>query len=207
MLLNRENMKISETKDSILKDIIIASILKVFTLSGVARGYDSEQLQTDIGLISDELISDFRRERVFYSLRSVEIGYCFLCGLRGDFDAFIKTYGVNYQSFYKWLSYYADSEMRQEAVNNIVKEANEGVRLIEAKTEITEAEKEKIIREGINESYREYKRGARGTIINCDIPDWGGVKERYLRGLGLLNGMDLKAFYDKNIEEKKENVF
>lgn len=200
--------KISQFNNYKVMETLVADILRVYTLSGVSRGYDAEQLKNEVAIISSELQRDLTAESKFADLRLCEVGYALSCGLRGEFE--VKTYGINYQTFYKWIEAYAYSQERTDAVNSIVRQKE--LKQLNTKTEPTLEEQRRMIISHINESYQTYKSKTKGLDLHIsgrlgEVPDWGGVKDRFLTSEGLKPAkMTLQEYFENCIRENKDFI-
>ena len=200
--------KIGQFNNYKVMETLVAEILRVYTLSGVARGYDAEQLKNEVAIISSELQRDLTTESKFADLRLCEVGYALSCGLRGEFE--VQTYGINYQTFYKWIEAYSYSQERTDGVDSIVRQKE--LKQLNTKTEPTNEEKRRMIVSHLNESYRDYKSKIKGLDLHIsgrlgEIPDWGGVKDRFLTSEGLKPAkMTLQEYFEKCIRENKEFI-
>lgn len=201
--------RVRDIDDSYLNKQLSSALLKIYTLAGLTKNYTREQLKDETSLICQELAHDLRREGRFSSLRAQEILYALQSGLKGDLGD-LKTFGLNYQTFYKWLAAYMDCQDRSNAMDAIVREMNH--KQLAAATEPTKEEQRRMIIAHINEAYRQYKSGQAFTspqhISNLTgVQDLGGVKDRFLTAEGLKPaGMSLVAYFDKCKEEGKEKI-
>lgn len=199
--------EISSQDDYQVMEVLVAEMLKIYSLSGLSRNYNATQLKEEVGIYSNELLKDLRQETKFDNLRIQEIGYSFSCGLRGDYD--VKTFGINYQTFYKWIEAYAYSQERIDARNSLVRA--KGLKQLNITTAPTLEEQKRMIIDHINKSYADYKGKSKlsmhiGNKIG-EVMDFGEVKERFLTNEGIKpKAMSLREFYDKCIEEGKEVI-
>ncbi len=195
-----------------MMEVVTSAMLRIFTLSGAAKGYDKQQLKEEIGIFSSTLLSDLRNE--FSELYSGEIGYAFMCGLKGDFQE--KTFGLNYKTFYTWLSCYYFSPERAEAINNTKRLS--ASRQIAPTSSLTEYEKEEIIKNNIQTSYQLFLAGPSyhtsvwtiGSVIakQYNTLDLGGAMRRYLVRTGKMNiNETLGGFFIRMKKQSVKNIF
>ena len=194
--------KVIEINTLNLSNSVMADLLKAYTLMGQAK--DIEQLKEDITIIGNELVKDLLKESKFKNLRVLEISYAFGKGIKGELK--VKTYGLNYQTFYYWLDSYVYSEERVDALNSYIQDSK--TLLLEAKTEPTEGEKEKMIIEHINQSYADYINNTPAYIdLGTNIVDWGNVKANYLTQKNIKpRGMSLEEFYSNCRKQGKTKL-
>lgn len=192
-------------------EVVTSAMLKIFALSGTSRGYDKEQLKEEIRIFSSTLLTDLRNE--FSELHSGEVGYAFMCGLKGDFQE--KTFGLNYKTFYTWLSCYYFSPERAEAINNAKRLS--ASKQIATSSSLTEYEKEEIIKNNIQASYQLFLAGpcqtSTGTIGSViagqyNIQDLGGAMKRYLVRVGKMNISEtVGGFFVRMKKQSVKNIF
>jgi len=203
-LLNGD--KFTEGDSKIFELYIAGLLLKIYNLSGVLKSADPAKVEKEIDEISEQLTIDILAE--FKTLRVQEIGYCLMCGLKGQFDT--KTYGMNYPTFYKWIEAYFYSEERKEAINSLEQDKSK-LQLTESNAP-TLAEQRQMIIDSINESYADYLSGATTTemsklVSEQDICDYGNVKANFLvREKKKPEGMKLIDFYRQCKKEKKTKI-
>lgn len=150
---------ITLTKEALTLSLT-GSLLKVYTLSGANKSSTPQQLEVEINIISSQLSDDLQREGVFKGLRISEIDYCLIAGVKGKFH--IKTFGLNYQTFYKWLVSYITSEEREQAYNSLASDNH--AKQITTSCEPTPYEQKQIMINGINEAYLEYLQLSRNRV-------------------------------------------
>lgn len=189
-------------------EVVTSAMLRIFTLSGAAKGYDKEQLKEEIRIFSSTLLADLRNE--FSELHSGEVGYAFMSGLKGDFQE--KTFGLNYKTFYIWLSCYYFSPERAEAINNVKRLS--ASRQIAPTSSLTEYEKEEIIKKNIQASYQLFLAGpcqtSTGTVgsLMYNIQDLGGAMKRYLVRAGKMNISEtVGGFFIRMKKQSVKNIF
>lgn len=203
--------KLKDLSTASMMEVVTSAMLRIFTLSGAAKGYDKQQLKEEIGIFSSTLLSDLRNE--FSELHSGEIGYAFMCGLKGDFQE--KTFGLNYKTFYTWLSCYYFSPERAEAINNAKRLS--ASRQIAPTSSLTEYEKEEIIKNNIQASYQLFlagpyqaSAGTMGSVIagQYNIQDLGGAMKRYLVRVGKMNISEtVGGFFVRMKKQSVKNIF
>lgn len=136
--------------DSNLKGDLVKLMMKVYTLQGKLKDVNIEILKTELNVIAEELTKNVLSR--FDGLRTTEIDYAFMAGLNGDYK--VETFGLNYQTFYKWIEAYYYSEERKAAINLSIQA--KGLKQIEQKCLVTEKEKEEIMQMWINGDYSDY---------------------------------------------------
>jgi hypothetical protein len=204
--------KVSETPRDILTLSLTGSLLKVYTLSGVAKTFQPQQLEQEMSIISSQLIDDLQREPIFKGLRVPEIDYCLLSGIKGKLD--VKTFGMNYQTFYKWLLCYIESDTREQAYNSL-RSDNEAKQLT-ASCELTLTEQRQIMIDGINSAYSEYLRLSRNGVsayapkkapFDSFISKVNDNRDSFLVREGLKsNNTPLNAFFEQCKKEGKTKI-
>ena len=173
------------------------------------KNYQPEQLMDEINIVASQLAEDILSESDLKGLRATEVDYCLLCGLKGEFD--VKTYGLNYQTFYKWLNLYSVCPERKQAYNSI--EWDKDKKQLVEYCEPTPEEQRQMMIKGINEAYQEYLQEAQKRTASTvekvifKIHDFGGVRDRFLTSSGLKPGdMPLNEFFDKCRREKISDI-
>ena len=136
--------------DSNLKGDLVRLMMKVYTLQGKLKDVNIEILKTELNVIAEELTKNVLSR--FDGLRTTEIDYAFMAGLNGDYK--VDTFGLNYQTFYKWIEAYYYSEERKAAINLSIQA--KGLKQIEQKCLVTEKEKEEIMQMWINGDFSDY---------------------------------------------------
>lgn len=136
--------------DNSLKGDLVRLMMKVYTLQGKLKDVNIKILKTELNVIAEELTKNVLSR--FEGLRTTEIDYAFMAGLSGDYK--VETYGLNYQTFYKWIEAYYYSEERKAAINLSIQA--KGLKQIEQKCLVTEKEKEEIMQMWINSDYSDY---------------------------------------------------
>jgi len=198
--------KATEGDNGALMLFITGAILKIYNLSGVLKSADPEKIENEVSAIAEQLTADIFSE--FKSIRLQEISYCFMLGLKGQFE--VKTYGMNYPTFYRWIEAYFYSEERKEAINSLEQDKSK-LQLTESNAP-TLAEQRQMIIDSINESYADYLSGASTTTMSKlvseqDICDYGNVKANFLtREKKKPEGMKLIDFYRQCKKEKKTKI-
>ena len=141
--------KCSEVGNS-LKGDIVRLMMKIYTLQGKLKEVNIEILKTELNVIAEELAKNIVTR--FEGIRISEIEYAFISGLNGEYK--VETYGLNYQTFYKWIESYYYSEERKGAISLSIQA--KGLKQIEQQCSITEKEKEEIMQMWINGDYSDY---------------------------------------------------
>lgn len=197
-----------------LKAHLVRAILNVYALTGASKNYNStEEFDIEVTMIADALVRAILSDSSLRCMRLTEIIFCFSAGVKGEFDH-LKTFGINYQTLYKWLKAYANSWERAEALKMHLR--NKERLMIAQKSTITEEEKRRIIIEGINNSYSEYlscsqiKKGTIGSIFskNGAIVDLTHVRDRFLTKEGKKEAnMSLLEFFEQCKKQKLDKIF
>ena len=141
--------KCSEVGNS-LKGDIVRLMMKIYTLQGKLKEVNIEILKTELNVIAEELAKNIVTR--IEGIRISEIEYAFISGLNGEYK--VETYGLNYQTFYKWIESYYYSEERKGAISLSIQA--KGLKQIEQQCSITEKEKEEIMQMWINGDYSDY---------------------------------------------------
>jgi len=202
-----KGVKVTEGDSRALTLFITGMLLKLYNLSGALKSADPEKLEKEIAAISEQLCMDILAE--FKTLRMNEIYYCLMCGLKGQFE--VKTYGMNYPTFYRWIEAYFYSEYRKEAINSI-KQDSGLLQLTETNAPTLERQREMMIK-AINQSYADYLSGATTTemsklVSEQDICDFGNAMDNFLvREKKKPAGMKLIDYYRQCKKEKKAKIF
>lgn len=205
-----QSPKVESIKKNDLVMLLTASILKVYTLSGMIKNYEPEQLNEEVNLISNQLAEDITNETDLKGLRVMEIDYCLLSGLKGEFD--VKTYGLNYPTFYKWLNIYSVCSERKQAHNSI--EWDSDRKQLTVTCEPTPEEQKMIIINGVDMAYQDYLQEAHiraaGTPVEnvlLKIHDFGGMRDRFLINEGIKPAnMSLSVFFDNCRRDKVKSI-
>lgn len=202
-----------KTGDMNRQDLVIvltASVLKMYTLSGMIKNYQPEQLNEEVGLISNQLAEDILNETELRGLRVLEIDYCLLSGIKGEFE--VKTFGLNYPTFYKWLNIYSYCPERKQAHNSI--ELDKDKKQLTASCEPTPEEQRKIMINGVNMAYQDYLQEAHirtsASVIESvifKVHDFGGMRDRFLTNEGIKPAnMPISIFFDNCRKEGIKNI-
>lgn len=176
--------KVTDGDPKALELFIAGLLLKIYNLSGVLKSADPEKVEKEIDDISEQLTFDILSE--FKTLRMLEINYCLMQGLKGKFD--VKTYGMSYPTFYKWIEAYFYSEDRKEAILWLQQDAG-NLQLTET-TAPTLEQQRAIMIAAINQSYADYISGDSMTdmsklVSEQDICDFGDAMDNFLTREGL----------------------
>lgn len=152
--------KIKNLTDNQIKDAILKIITKTF--------FDAGQKSQDAAPYAAEMTVSIKR--YFSTLSVEEISLCFFKGARGEFGEY---FGLNPVSFYGWISKYMTSEARKTAkLKQLAFEVPE-------KRQLTEAEKEAIVRAGLIKCFEDFK--AKGILYDADnvnynlLDRWGKI--------------------------------
>lgn len=171
-----------------LKSDIARSLLNVYALAGLSKSMEADAMTEEIDMIATQLSRNFYGNIHFKELRISEITYCFIAGIEGEFD-YLKTFGLNYQTFYKWLKAYVVSEERLRAIGKYRVEKEK--LMITKKSTTTDDEKRRIMETSINSAYSDYLRGeeSKSTLSGILAPkgkilDLGNAKSNYLTKTG-----------------------
>ena len=154
--------KCSEVGNS-LKGDIVRLMMKIYTLQGKLKEVNIEILKTELNVIAEELAKNIVTR--FDGIRISEIEYAFISGLNGEYK--VETYGLNYQTFYKWIESYYYSEERKGAISLSIQA--KGLKQIEQQCSITEKEKEEIIQMWIHGDFNDYLKS------DIEVYQLGGV--------------------------------
>ncbi|MCK9629490.1 MAG: hypothetical protein M0R37_12980 [Bacteroidales bacterium] len=195
-----------------LKADIARSLLNVYALSGLSKSMEANAMTEEVDMIATQLSKDILNNPSLRCLRVTEITYCFMAGVRGEFDN-LKTYGINYQTFYKWLKAYAVSEERAEAMKTHLRDKER--LMIAQKSTMTDDEKRRIMETSINSAYSDYLRGEKGksTLSGILAPkgkilDLGNAKSNYLTKTGKkAHETSLEDFFKECKEKKLTTIF
>lgn len=199
-LLNNDKASLIQANE--LRDALVVILLKIYALAGLTKTFSPEQLKEEMKIVSGTLLNDLQNDVHLKQLRLQEVDYCLMEGMRGEFDDKVKTFGFNYQTFYKWLKYYFFSEERKQALNSFQQDKQS--KMIEQVTELTTEEKERLMWEGVNNAYKlfcqqEVQPGTVGQkLTNNGVLDLGGVRDRFLTQKGLKpQGMKIEQFFQE----------
>lgn len=195
-----------------LKADIARSLLNVYALAGLSKSMETDAMTEEIDMIATQLSKDILNNPSLRCLRVTEITYCFMSGTRGEFDN-VKTYGINYQTFYKWLKAYAVSEERAEAMKTHLRDKEK--LMITKKSTITDDEKRRIMETSINNVYLDYLKGEtnKSTLSGILAPkgkilDFGNAKSNYLTKTGKkAHETSLEDFFKECKEKKLTTIF
>lgn len=192
------------TKHDNPQSVVMASVLKAYALMGLSRTLSFESMREEALVIAGEILKDLNAEKELRTLRVSEFDYAICCGIKGEFS--VQTYSLSYQTIYKWLRAYVESSDRKRAIESYLQAKN--LRQLQTRNEPSPEEQEKIIINGINDSYQTFlelmgkSAGAFPVVV-----DLGGVKDRYLTNKGLKPAsMTLESFYKQCSKMKKSNI-
>jgi len=210
--------KLSEMPIQQVRSHVLGVILKAYTLTGLSKTYSPDQLKEEVGVIMGEIIKDFNRETDLRTLRLPEVDYAICAGIKGEFSD-VKTFGINYQTIYKWIKTYTNSYERKQAADSLAQEKQ--LKQLVSQTELSPSEQRQIIVDSINETYREYVVNSelRNSFSqsNASLPrnvknigqilDIVGAKDRLLTSEGIKpKNMPLNAFFEKCRKEGLKEV-
>lgn len=192
------------TKHDNPQSVVMASVLKAYALMGLSRALDFGVMKEEAAVITSEIAKDLASVKELRTLRVPEVDYAICAGIKGEFS--VQTYSLSYQTIYKWLRAYVESSDRKRAIESYLQAKN--LRQLQTRNEPSPEEQEKIIINGINDSYqtflelRDKSAGAFPVVV-----DLGGVKDRYLTNKGLKPAsMTLESFYKQCSKMKKSNI-
>ncbi len=210
--------KLSEMPVPQVQSHILGVIFKAYTLTGLSKTYSPDQLREEAKIIVGEIMKDINRETDLRTLRLPEVDYAICAGIKGEFTD-IKTFGINYQTIYKWVKSYTTSYERKQAADSLAQEKQ--LKQLVSSTELSPSEQRKIIVDSINETYREYLENAElrnsRSQSNASLPrnvkdigqilDIVGAKDRLLTSEGIKpKNMPLNAFFEKCRKEGLKEV-
>lgn len=127
---------------------------------------DFDQVNSTI----DELCEDLKKYNASLTFKEIELA--FRNGWKGVYGDY---FGLNNKTYFQWVNAYAFGEKRLRITNMLLKEKEKQ----NMKTEISEEEKERIIRNGAIKCFNEFK--STGIIL-----DAGSVTYNYLNKIGLI---------------------
>lgn len=212
--------KLSEGTDKEIGNFLYSHILKGIKLYGGYGNKTIEDLKALSTEIAKQLIIDIKNIQSLKSLTIAEFDACIVWGVQGELG--INRGEFSYRMVYQWVTSYATSPDRKDAINsNITINAS---KRLEQRTEPTEAERVKIIRESIKASYFNYLTAPESEILSKssliypvyalqghkegDIRDLGYVKINYLRSIGLAEKWEsLKDFYQRMKNNNIKTLF
>ncbi|MDD4495038.1 MAG: hypothetical protein PHV32_11980 [Eubacteriales bacterium] len=192
------------TKHDNPQSVVMASVLKAYALMGLSRALDFGVMKEEATVITSEIAKDLASVKELRTLRVPEVDYAICCGIKGEFS--VQTYSLSYQTIYKWLRAYVESSDRKRAIESYLQAKN--LRQLQTRNEPSPEEQEKIIINGINDSYQTFLelRGKSAGAFPV-VVDLGGVKDRYLTNKGLKPAsMTLESFYKQCSKMKKSNI-
>ena len=201
--------KLTEIPSTQVEAHILGVLFKAYTLTGLSKTYGPDQLREEAKVIMAEIVKDINRETDLRTLRLPEVDYAICAGIKGEFSD-IKTFGINYQTIYKWIKSYSNCSERKQASDSLILDRQS--KQLVSHTELSASEQRQIIVDSINETYREYVANSelRNSFSqqNATLPrnvknigqilDIVGAKDRLLvsEGVKPLN-MPLNAFFEK----------
>lgn len=208
--------RVIDLSDNDLKKLITSACMTIFALSGAAKNLSVDQYKDELTIIVTELESDIKNE--FSSLRVSELLYAFKLGHKDYLP--VKTFGINYKTFYTWLDCYYKSEIRQQAIYAI---ENEKPKLqLEQKCELTTAEIDSIMQNAINTAYTDFlniedkskikiitePKYVFGALKSGNLTDINNIKINYLRSQGLIkNNETLLTFFNACLKKGLKKIF
>lgn len=158
------------------------AIVMVYTLSGLHKDMASPAFAQEAKNIAQILANDIRNTMKW--LRVEEIPYCFKLGVQGELGEY---YGLNYRTYFNWIKSYYHSRERRETNQLVMNEIEHQRKLkqLAQRCEPTLAEKERIIKQGINNAYVAYlksrEKGMQAAVgRQVGVVDLGGVMNQYL---------------------------
>ena len=198
--------KLSDMDSAKVETFILSAVLKAYALTGLSKTYETSVLKEEALIITKEIAKDIVRETDLRGLRAPEVDYAVCAGIKGEFE--VKTFGLNYQTIYKWLKAYIHSDERERAYNSTIQDRQ--TKQLTASVEPTQQEQRQIMINGINQAYQEYLNGE----TSPDSSDFGGIlsKIKSIREGFLIRekvmplNMPLYAFFQKCKQEGKTKV-
>lgn len=197
--------KVSQVDEPTLRKTLAGNVLRAFALKGLSVTIEKEILTEQILIIVSELIDNLTRMSDFQSLRLLEIDYAIRAGVRNEFTD-VKTYGLNYETIFKWIEAYTFSAKRKQAY--ISYQQDNQLKQLTQTTELSEAEQRQIIINSINSYYQDYLSEFVSRQKNATMPrnvkmigqilDVRGVKDSFLVREGLKpKNMPLNEFFEE----------
>lgn len=170
-----------------LKLFLIELIEKMYHLCGVKL--EAEPIKVQI----PELLKDLKMYFRFLTITEIEMA--FKKGCKKDYGEY---YGLNYKTYIGWINAYRNEQSRANAINAIDKAKKE----LEPKPkELSEEEKEAIVKNGVLQKWEDYKSGK-------PFDDTGNVAYNYLDRKGLIKftAEKKKAFMELAKKQNKEDA-
>lgn len=199
--------------------LITGLVLKIYKLTGLNNSMTMLAMEDQASFVSDEITKDLYSDKAFRGLRVEELDYCFIAGVKGRLGD-MRTFGINYQTLYRWIDAYMHSKERRLAVDDYIFSLRH--KQLAAETELSGPEKDKITRDGINASYKEYLSktdsaitpGTVGAIYEkkgkckSEILDLGGAMTAYLKRTGIMKkDSTLSDYYSECKKKKMQTIF
>ena len=199
-------IKASTLEHQKIEALVLSAVLKAYALTGLSKTYDKSVLREEALIIAKEITKDIQRETDLRGLRVGEIDYAICAGIKGVFE--VKTFGINYQSFYKWLKAYVHCSEREQAYNSTEQERQS--KQITASSEPTAQEQRQMMINGINEAYQDYLNGDT-SLINGDfagiLSKITAIRQGFLIREGVMpKNMTLSMFFRQCKDCGKTNI-
>lgn len=199
--------------------LLTGLILKLYKLTGLNNSMTMLAMEDQASFVSDEIAKELYSDKAFKGIRVEELDYCFMAGVKGRLGD-VRTFGINYQTLFRWLDAYVHSSERKKAIDSYVLSLNH--KQLTAETELSGPEKDKITRDGINESYKEYLSKTDSAIIpgtvgaiyekkgkcKSEVLDLGGAMTAYLKRTGIMKkDSTLSDYYSECKKKKMKTIF
>lgn len=153
-----------------LKDLV--NVLIIQTHANCGYTLDDQLIEMTIA----EFVSDLQTYAGTITFQ--ELQYCFKKGWKHEYGKFT---GLNNSTYFKWINAYIAEEMRIHLRKQVLNKDYSS----KIEVQISEEEKEAIIKRGVITNFETYKRG--GLLL-----DAGNISYEYLRKKGIINLSDEK---------------
>lgn len=216
-IITKPSREISTVRDAVnsgLRPTLLEDLKAKITEAALYRGIGIKA--EDVAVAAQMYMDDL--ENRFPALDLKEVTVILRNGIRKEYGEF---YGINAGTLYDWTVAYLKSDEREAYVKS--KQKTETPKLLESRTEKSQAEVDADIRRQVNEAYAKYRRPAQeeesvaGGLLLAAIPvarskyplghplwDPGSHMERWLHDKGFTG--TLKDIFDAAAEKGKETI-
>ena len=214
--VTRTSREISTVRDAVntgMRSTLLEDLKAKITEAALYRGITikAEDVEVAARMYMDDL------EHRFPALDLKEVTTILRNGIRKEYGEF---YGINAGTLYDWTTAYLQSDEREAYVRS--KQQTVAPKMLESRTEKSQAEVDADIRRQVNEAYAKYRRPvqeetATGCLLLSAIPvarskypfghplwDPGSHMERWLHDKGFSG--TLKEIFDAASEQGKESI-
>jgi|GEM_PF-6691510 hypothetical protein len=206
---------ISDQPEGVITTALVGIISKIYKLSGLLRGINTdaekEAIKDEIKTIALTLSRRLLEEPKLSIIRLPELDYCLMCGIEGEFDKEVKTFGINYSSIFKWIKEYVFSQDRINAHYSY--EQDKPKLQLEQKTELSDAENDAMMKEAINNAYAVYCEQMNAPELLGKIKHISEIinpvgRKEFLVRMGLMDEkMTVSKFFERCLFEEWATIF